>query len=322
MTRQTLSTGSAANDGTGDTLRAAANKINDNFVELYQYLANDSDNLPTSFSFDSNGFIFEGENADSFSTTLIAVEPTAVNTVSVPNATTTLVGQNTTDTLTNKTLTEPVISTISNTGTLTLPTSTDTLVGRATTDTLTNKTLTSPTITTPTINTHIKDTNGATLLTTTAGTSAVNHIDIVNFGFTSATQFDEGKGPKFSVDGSQTDVNLQLASKGLGAVHVNKIAYETVEMNQTGTVDKTATFIQFDNAVNMSVTLADGEVIGEIKIFTNKALGTATVIPTNFAQGTSFAVSQNGSAQCIWDGNNWFMIGGSATANGLLATTT
>ena len=46
-------------------------------------------------------------------------------------------------TLTNKTLTAPVISSISNTGTLTLPTSTDTLVGRATTDTLTNKTISS-----------------------------------------------------------------------------------------------------------------------------------------------------------------------------------
>lgn len=52
-----------------------------------------------------------------------------------------------TQTLTNKTLTAPVISSIVNTGTLTLPTSTDTIVGRATTDTLTNKTLTSPTIT-------------------------------------------------------------------------------------------------------------------------------------------------------------------------------
>ena len=51
-----------------------------------------------------------------------------------------------TETLTNKTLTAPVIDTISNTGTLTLPTSTDTLVGRATTDTLTNKTLTAATI--------------------------------------------------------------------------------------------------------------------------------------------------------------------------------
>ena len=62
----------------------------------------------------------------------------------------TVVGTSDTQTLTNKTLTTPVISTISNTGTITLPTATDTLVGRATTDTLTNKTLTSPTITTPT----------------------------------------------------------------------------------------------------------------------------------------------------------------------------
>lgn len=41
---------------------------------------------------------------------------------------------------TGPTLSAPVISTISNTGTLTLPTSTDTLVGKATTDTFTNKT--------------------------------------------------------------------------------------------------------------------------------------------------------------------------------------
>jgi hypothetical protein len=50
----------------------------------------------------------------------------------------------TAQTLTNKTLTTPVISSITNTGTLTLPTSTDTLVGRATADTLTNKVLLSP----------------------------------------------------------------------------------------------------------------------------------------------------------------------------------
>ena len=56
------------------------------------------------------------------------------------------VDKTTAQTLTNKTLTTPIISSISNTGTLTLPTSTDTLVGRATTDTLTNKTLTAPLI--------------------------------------------------------------------------------------------------------------------------------------------------------------------------------
>jgi hypothetical protein len=59
-------------------------------------------------------------------------------TVAIDSTVTTLTG---TQTLTNKTLTTPVISSISNTGTITLPTSSDTLVGRATTDTLTNKTI-------------------------------------------------------------------------------------------------------------------------------------------------------------------------------------
>jgi hypothetical protein len=53
----------------------------------------------------------------------------------------TVVTKTGTQTLTNKTLTTPVISSISNTGTVTLPTSSDTLVGKATTDTLTNKTI-------------------------------------------------------------------------------------------------------------------------------------------------------------------------------------
>ena len=94
----------------------------------------------------TNSFTFEGSTADDYETVLGVIDPTADRTINLPNASGTIVLQDTTDTLTNKTLTSPVIDTITNVGTLTLPTSTDTLVGRATTDTLTNKTLTSPTI--------------------------------------------------------------------------------------------------------------------------------------------------------------------------------
>jgi len=86
--------------------------------------------------------------------------------ITLPSTTATLVGRTTTDTLTNKTLTSPVISTIVNTGTLTLPTTTTTLVGRTTTDTLTNKTLTSPTLTSPIIS-SISNTGTLTLPTST-----------------------------------------------------------------------------------------------------------------------------------------------------------
>jgi hypothetical protein len=79
------------------------------------------------------------------------------------------------ETLTNKTLTSPVISSISNTGTLTLPTSTDTLVGRATTDTLTNKSIS---LTTNTVTGTIAEFNSAVTdqdLATLAGTETLTN---------------------------------------------------------------------------------------------------------------------------------------------------
>ena len=84
-----------------------------------------------------NGVSFNG-SADVTVTTAGTGITVTGTTVAIDSTVVTLTG---TQTLTNKTLTSPVISTIVNTGTLTLPTSTDTLVGRATTDTLSNKSL-------------------------------------------------------------------------------------------------------------------------------------------------------------------------------------
>ena len=95
----------------------------------------------------------------------------AFTAVTAPSGT--IVGTTDSQTLTNKTLTTPVISSISNTGTLTLPTSTDTLVGRATTDTLTNKTLTTPTLTNPTVTNYVETAY-------TANSSTAITLDLAN----------------------------------------------------------------------------------------------------------------------------------------------
>lgn len=58
MTRQAISTGSSPNDGTGDTLRQAATKINDNFEELYLFLGGDSDQLSSSMTLGSSSVSF------------------------------------------------------------------------------------------------------------------------------------------------------------------------------------------------------------------------------------------------------------------------
>jgi hypothetical protein len=123
------------------------------------------------------------------------------------------------ETLTNKTLTSPVISSISNTGTLTLPTSTDTLVGRATTDTLTNKSIS---LTTNTVTGTIAEFNSAVTdqdLATLAGTETLTNKTLGSAVATTAFTLNATAELRLA----DTDSTHYVGFKAPGTVTSNKI---------------------------------------------------------------------------------------------------
>jgi len=77
MAKQTINIGTIADDGTGSTIRAGGDIANDNFNEIYNKLG----------------------------------DGTTLYSLTFPNATDTVVGRATTDTLTNKTLTSAIVAT-------------------------------------------------------------------------------------------------------------------------------------------------------------------------------------------------------------------
>jgi hypothetical protein len=95
MAQQTINTGTQGNDHTGDDLRTGATKINDNFTEVYANINTLQVAVGVSggagISFDSGGIRFEGTTADSHETLLIAGDPTADRTITLPDSSGTLV---------------------------------------------------------------------------------------------------------------------------------------------------------------------------------------------------------------------------------------
>ena len=311
MAKSIISTGSAANDGTGDTLRNAATKINANFTELYNQLGNDGVNLSQKISLrDSSGtgaVVFEGATSNNgFSTYLIAEDPDQDNIITIPDTTDTIVGRNTTDTLTNKTLTTPTIASITNGGTVTIPSGTDTLVARTSIDTLTNKILTSPVINSPTIGTLINDVNGAEIIKLTATGSAVNEITIANAATNNA--------PSITATGNDNDMDLNLSAKGTGSVNISKasFSYQTVGTNGASIVDKTLIIGNKGSGGILTLSLADGTTIGEYKIFINYGSESMEVTPVTFrGSDTKFTLTQYQGCTCVWGGAvlGWFLVG-------------
>lgn len=64
MTKQTINIGSAANDGTGDPLRTAFDKINDNFTELYDNILADDSTVSAHLELRGDSIVNESTNSN------------------------------------------------------------------------------------------------------------------------------------------------------------------------------------------------------------------------------------------------------------------
>ena len=115
-----------------------------------QTLTNKTLTSPTisGLNLSDSSIVFEGSLADDFETTLTVTNPTADRTLTLPNATDTIVGRATTDTLTNKTIDADnnTISNLAHGSEVDNPTSgvhgvTGSVVGTSDSQTLTNKTI-------------------------------------------------------------------------------------------------------------------------------------------------------------------------------------
>lgn len=105
MARQNISIGAAANDGTGDTLRQAAQKINQTMLDLYTHFG-DSNNLSSVISIVNNKLQFDKGNTYSIEATS---NPASDRTIELPDASGVITLNEATQTLTNKTIVNSIL---------------------------------------------------------------------------------------------------------------------------------------------------------------------------------------------------------------------
>lgn len=189
--------------------------------------------------------------------------------------------------LENKSLVAPYITTILNgAATISIPTNTTTLVGRNTIDTLTNKTLTSPKIDV------IVDSSNLNIVTFTAINSAVNNIDISNAISTNS--------PSISAIGTDTNININLVTKGSGNLLLNNNSIvtstgswsgNTIAFNYGGTGNNTA----FNTG---GVTYASS----------------TNVLSTTAAGSAGQVLQSNGTSAPIWVSTSSITVGNATTA--------
>lgn len=326
MAKQTINTGTVANDRSGDTLRSAGIKINANFTELYDILGGSISSATSKLT--DSGLDIVGS---SFRTKIGAVDPASEISIDFPDSAGVVTVNTATQTLTNKTidsaeLNNPTIldlkifdddsshkytfvpGSLTANHNINVPSlsDSDTLVFNKKSATLEQKTLVNPVNKRPRIHEYLADSLGNSVISfTNTFTASRNNVKVADVA--------TGSSPTINAIGADTNINLSLSSKGTGSVVINKAAVNLATAANGTAASTGVSYIALTGTSTGTVTLADGTTNGEIKIFARRGGGTGTVTltPTTFAQGTSIQFDPLDTAQLIWDGTSgWNIIGG------------
>lgn len=211
------------------------------------------------------------------------------STKNIHGVTSNIVGVNDTQTLTNKTLTSPIISTIVNTGTLTLPTITGTIVSNNNTIAFSNKTIDAV------VNTLSNITN--TNISSTAGITAtkIGNGDVSNTSLSYINNLNQA----VASTSSPTFVNLNVSSVASQTYYLAQLSTTTFVTSTW--LDMSFTSVSNGNTVTFNATNKDftftksGVYVCEVKFNVDSPFGYSGGFEFQLLYGTA-----TGSASTLW----------------------
>jgi len=265
-----------------------------------------------------NAFVFEGSTADAHETTLTTVEPTADRSISLPDATGTIVLKDSTDILTNKTydtagtgnvfkVNGTQISAITGSGSAVLatsPTLVTPTIGAATATTVNKVTVTAPA-------------TGSTLTLADGSTLATSGAFSTTLTATAATNVTlPTTGTLTTLAGTETLTNKTLTTPALnGAVVDNNNAVSAAGSTQAGATALTVDYnVVTTVGASAGVKLPTGTA-GRRIVIVNKGANTLKIYPVTSsyidaeAINAAISVASNGSIELMASSSTqWYSI--------------
>ena len=227
--------------------------------------------------------VFEGATDDAYETTWAFVDPTADRTITVPDATDTLIGKATTDTLTNKTIDLGSNTLTGSMAEFNSALQGDSFMTLADTQTLTNKTFTSPTITSGVLNTAVSG-------------SAFKDED--NMSSNSATALASQQSIKAYVLATIDAQDVDIAADSGSNIAIDLDDEVFTLAGGTGLASATGT-----NSVTLSIDSTVATLTGS-QTFTNKTFTSPSINALTFASGQTTSGLNIGATGIIFEGSS------------------